>query len=236
MSRSIGVDAEPDPLDGIGNLPGAAMVHVYDHVYRLVRHALLLRRVAPGTRVVEAALARQLHVSRTPVRDAMRRLESDGLLERTAGGGLNAATFSDDELKDLFLVRTRLDELAAELAAKRTKAQDWDRVRDVARLLGPIVSKSGVGSYEFSEAHDQVHAAIYARAFSPRVAKIVSARIMGLVEIAGGLSYRQGRNEPVVAQHLELIDALASGSVRRARAAAADHVAAAEKAAGETKG
>jgi DNA-binding GntR family transcriptional regulator len=235
MSRSTEVEAEPDPLGGVGNLPGAAMVHVYDHVYRLVRHALLSRRVAPGTRVVEAALARQLQVSRTPVRDALRRLESDGLLERAAGGGLSAATFDDGELTDLFLIRLRLDELAAELAAKRTKARDWDGVREMARSLGPIISQSGIGSYEFSEAHNCVHSAIYEMAFSPRVAKIVSARVMGLVEIAGGLSYQPGRDEPVVAQHLDLIDAVASGRVRRARAAAADHVAMAEKAAAGAK-
>jgi DNA-binding GntR family transcriptional regulator len=221
-------------LHAVGALPGAATVHVYDHVYRLVRHALLSRRLAPGTRVVEATLANQLQVSRTPVRDALRRLEGDGLLERVAGGGLGAASFSEEELADVFRVRLVFDELIAELVAKRSKPAEWDHVRELARALGPVVRESGTGSYEFSEAHDRLHSAIYEMAFSPRVAKMVSERVMGLVEIAGGLSYRDVRREPVVAQHLELIDALASGGVKRAKAAMADHVAAAKDAAGPT--
>ena len=232
MTSAGSPDQERDLLQGVGALPGAATVHVYDHVYRLVRHALLSRQVPPGTRVVEAALAAQLQVSRTPVRDAMRRLESDGLLERVPGGGLGAALFSDDEVADVFLVRWALDQLVAELVTKRANAYDWDRLRDLARALGPSARKNGLGSYEFSEAHNQLHAAIYEMAFSPRVAKMLADRVIGLVEIAGGLSYREARKEPVVEQHLELIDALASGSVRRAKAAVLDHVDAARQAAG----
>lgn len=232
MTSAGSPDEERDLLQGVGALPGAATVHVYDHVYRLVRHALLSRQVLPGTRVVEAALAAQLQVSRTPVRDAMRRLEGDGLLERVAGGGLGAAVFSEDEVADVFLVRLALDQLVAELAAKRANVHDWERLRDLARALGPTARKSGLGSYEFSEAHNQLHASIYEMAFSPRVAEMLADRVIGLVEITGGLSYREARKEPVVEQHLGLIDALASGSVRRAKAAVVDHVAAARQAAG----
>jgi DNA-binding GntR family transcriptional regulator len=184
--------------------------------------------------VVEAALATQLQVSRTPVRDALRRLEGDGLLERVPGGGLSAASFSGEELADVFRIRLAFDELVAELATKRHKSADWDHVREMARSLGAVVKRSGTGSYEFSEAHDQFHSAIYGMAFSPRVGKMVSERVMGLVEIAGGLSYRDARQEPVVAQHLDLIEALASGSVKRAKLAMADHVAEAIDAAGPT--
>lgn len=235
MTRGAPSEAsEPEEhlLQGVGALPGAATVHVYDHVYRLVRHALLSRSLAPGTRVVEAALASQLQVSRTPVRDAMRRLEADGLLERVPGGGLAAAVFSEEEVADVFRVRSALDHLVAELAAKRTKAGDWDSLRETARALGPIAKRHGFGSYEFSEAHNRLHSEIYEVAFSPRVASMLADRVISLVEIAGGLSYRDARHEPVVDQHLQLIDALASGSVRTAKAAVVDHVAAARSAAG----
>jgi DNA-binding GntR family transcriptional regulator len=53
---------------------------------------------------------------------------------------------------------------------------------------------------------------------------MLNSRLMGLVEIAGGLSYRDGSREPVVAQHLELIEAMAGGDPARARAAVDDHV------------
>src|SRR5580704_130661 len=103
---------ESGPFGDMDALPQAATVHVYDHVYRLVRHALISRAIKPGTRVVEAELAARLQVSRTPVRDALRRLEADGLLQRVGRGGLMAASVQPDELEDIFRVRTSLDRLA----------------------------------------------------------------------------------------------------------------------------
>ena len=67
-------------LSGVGPLPVGVRTHVYDHVYRVLRHAVIIRSIPPGTRIVEATLATQLEVSRTPIRDALRRLEADGLL------------------------------------------------------------------------------------------------------------------------------------------------------------
>ena len=215
-----------------GPCPARPRSTSYDHVYRaLVRHALLSRRLAPGTRVVEAALAYQLQVSRTPVRDAMRRLEGDGLLERVAGGGLGVVEFNDDDVGDVFLVRSVIEELVAELATRRNKEGDWERLRDMARALGPTAAEHGTASYQFGAAHDRLHSAIYEMAFSPRVAAMLIDRVMGLVVIAGGFSYRDdGHHEPVVQQHLDLLDALASGRSRRAKAAVAEHLAAARRA------
>ena len=212
-------------LEGIGSLPNLAPVHVYDHVYRLLRHALVSRKILPQARVVEAVLAVQLQVSRTPVRDALRRLESDGLLERGAKGSLAVVSFDAEEIRDLFLVRTVLDGLAAGLAAERSKPEDWDEVRRDAMALDQVGEQRGTDSYEFCEAHDRVHSAIYRLAFAPRMARLISERLMGLVEIAGGLSYRgDGPDEPVTAQHLDLVNEIASGDPDRARRASNEHV------------
>jgi DNA-binding GntR family transcriptional regulator len=202
-------------------------VHVYDHVYRLLRHAVISGALKPGTRVVEASLAFQLNVSRTPIRDALRRLESDGLLERSPGGGLEVARVEAQDIEDLFHVRAALDRLAAEFAARCAQDADWDSVRRMAMELGPIIERSGTRSYEFNQAHDALHAAIYHLAFGPRVARMLHARLLGLVEIAGGFSYADEHEEPVVNQHRQLVDELASGDITRAVAAANEHVAAA---------
>jgi DNA-binding GntR family transcriptional regulator len=213
-------------MDG---LPQAATVHVYDHVYRLVRHALISRAIKPGTRVVEAELAARLQVSRTPVRDALRRLEADGLLQRVGRGGLMAASVQADELEDIFRVRTNLDRLAATMACERGAPEAWDRLREQARLLGAVAERNGLSSYPFSQAHTAFHAAIYQVAFAPRVATMLQDRVLSLVEIASELSYvGEGLDEPVVADHLDLVEALASGDADRAAAQAARHCVAAQ--------
>jgi DNA-binding GntR family transcriptional regulator len=205
-------------------LPQIVTVHAYDHVYRLLRHAIASRSMAPGTRAVESALAEQLHVSRTPVRDALRRLESDGLLIRTGNGGLEVVGLTALDIEDIFAVRGELDRLAAALACQRGGADDWRQVSLAIAGLGPAMEGFGVSSYEFSQAHEAVHSSIYQIAFTPVVAQMLGDRMLGLVDIASELSYTaDGPDEPIVAQHLELLEAIASGNVERARAAADRH-------------
>jgi DNA-binding GntR family transcriptional regulator len=213
-------------------LPQIVTVHAYDHVYRLLRHAIASRAMAPGTRAVESALAEQLHVSRTPVRDALRRLESDGLLIRTGNGGLEVVELTPGAVDDIFRVRGELDRLAATLACQRGGADDWKQIGQMINALGPAIDSFGVTSYEFNQAHEAVHICIYRIAFAPVVAQMLSDRLLGLVDIASELSYAEdGPDEPVVAQHFELLDAIASGDVARAMAAADRHCREAEAAA-----
>jgi DNA-binding GntR family transcriptional regulator len=219
------------PFADVDELPAAATIHVYDHVYRLVRHALVSGTIKPGTRLVEAELAGRLHVSRTPVRDALRRLEADGLLQRVGRGGLMAAEVQPDEVEDIFRVRRELDRLAAALATERAGPEAWEGLRQRARALGESAVQSGFSSFEFNQAHTAFHAVIYQLAFAPRVATMLQDRVLSLVEIASELSYvgsgGDGREEPVAAEHLELVEALASGDATRAVAAALAHCAAA---------
>jgi DNA-binding GntR family transcriptional regulator len=213
------------------SLPPIVTVHAYDHVYRLLRHSIVSRSMVPGTRAVEAALAEQLHVSRTPVRDALRRLEGDGLLVRR-NGGLEVVDISTEEIDDIFRVRGELDRLAARLACERGVEADWRELRLLVDALAPAIGNFGISSYEFSQAHEAVHAAIYRIAFAPIVASMLSDRLLGLVDIAEELSYTaDGPEEPVVAQHVELVDALSGGNVERAMAAADRHCREAEEAA-----
>ena len=210
--------------DRFGSLPQVVTVHAYDHIYRLLRHAIASRSLVPGTRAVESALAERLQVSRTPVRDALRRLESDGLLVRTGNGSLEVVSLAPSEIDDIFRVRGEIDGLVARLACERGTPAQWDGVRALVDALVPAIDRYGISSYEFSEAHEALHAAIYQIAFAPVVARMLSERLLGLVEIAGELSYAEdGPDEPVVAQHAELVEALASGDEALAVAAADRH-------------
>lgn len=213
------------------SLPPIVTVHAYDHVYRLLRHSIVSRSMTAGTRAVEAALAEQLHVSRTPVRDALRRLEGDGLLVRR-NGGLEVVDISTQAIDDIFRVRGELDRLAARLACERGEEAEWKELRALVEGLTPAIERFGIASYEFNQAHEALHAKIYQIAFAPIVARMLSDRLLGLVDIAEELSYNDGGpDEPVVAQHIELVDALAGGNVERAMAAADRHCREAEDAA-----
>ena len=197
-------------------------MHVYDHVYRLLRHAVVTRVIPPGTRIVEEALAAQFDVSRTPVRDALRRLEADGLLERPGRGGLIVSNLTPEDVEDIFVIRETLDHTVAKLLTRRAKAIDWSEIRALASALDKIAAAGGTTSFEFMAAHEDLHVAIYRLAFTSRVASMLSERMLTLVDIAGELSYVEAESASS-SGHADLVEALASGSSRRAVAAAEAH-------------
>lgn len=197
----------------------------YDEVYRRLRRALLTHRIAAGTRLVEVDLAAQLGVSRTPVRESLRRLESEGFVNRARGGGLEASHISPEEVADLFLVRGELDRLAARLASERSKPDDWTSLRLLVARMSEAGHTEGVGSEAFSDLHLAVHSSIYTIAFGARFAGLLNAHVLTFLEAAAEMSYTDPEATlPAGDQHGHLIDELASGDSARAVQAADEHV------------
>lgn len=222
------ITANGTARDGLAALdahPVRTRQYGYDQVYRLLRRALLTQRIPPGTRLVENDVAERLGVSRTPVREALRRLESDGFVIRRQGSGLEATSMTPTEIDDIFLIRGELDRLAATLASQRATPADWHQVGDLISAMDRAITAHGHGSEEFNDSHLAVHAAIYRLAFGPRVAGTLGNHVLHYTAIAADLSYAApDRTLPVRAQHTRLIDAIASGDPARAAAAAAEHV------------
>lgn len=88
---------------------------------------------APGAHLVEDRLAKELGVSRNPVREALRVLQAEGFIDMIPRRGAVVATLSDVEVRDIFDVRMALERLAAQLAARRADKSDVDELR---RVLG----------------------------------------------------------------------------------------------------
>lgn len=89
-----------------------------DQVYQELRRAILSGPISPGSVLVQEQLAEQLGISRTPVRDALDRLASEGLVLRSNGGRVQVAPLSIDELREKYEVRQVLEGLALRLAAE----------------------------------------------------------------------------------------------------------------------
>ncbi|WP_197378727.1 GntR family transcriptional regulator [Mycolicibacterium mengxianglii] len=217
--------ADNDGLGAITSLPTQTRRKTYEHVYRALRHALITGRIPEGTHLVETELADQLGVSRTPVRDALRRLESDGFVARGTAGGLWSRGISPDEIEDLFLLRTELDKLAARLACERAKPEQWAEPKSLIVAMGAAIDRFGTGSEEFGQAHLAFHTSIYRIAFGSRFAGLLDNYLLQCLDVAAELSYRDPASAlPAVQQHEDLLAELSCGDVVRAVAAAEAHV------------
>lgn len=97
---------------------------LYADAYKALRAAILEGRLLPGERIVEAEIARQMAISRAPIREAIRKLEHDGLVEYQPRRGAVIVQLSKEDVRDVYYVRAHLEGYAARLAAPRATDDD----------------------------------------------------------------------------------------------------------------
>lgn len=215
----------PSALIGLDGSRIPARAFGYEEVYRALQRALLSEEIPAGTNLTESVIAEQLGVSRTPVREALRRLESEGYARRVKGGGLAAVRIAPQEVGDIFLIRGELDQLSARLAAERTQPGDWQGVHALLAGMERAIASDGLGSDSFRTVHLSLHRAIYELAFGPRLAVFLDTHVLRYLEVAAELSYvRPDPQTPALRQHETLIEAISGGDPQTAAAAAAAHV------------
>lgn len=191
----------------------------YELAYDLLRRELLTESIPPGARMREVELADRLQLSRTPVREALRRLESDGFVQRMPGGGLVVTPTGQDDLGDLALLRTEIDGLAARLAAARGRPSDWEHVKVLADRMGDATDDR-----ELTTIHRDFHREIYAIAFSPRMTAFFDGHLLPYIQETVSVGPGRGADPGGArTQHLTLLRALSSGDVDRAVRASREH-------------
>ena len=104
-----------------------------DVVFRTLRQAILTGEMKPGERLLEIHLANKLGVSRTPIREAIRMLELEGLVIMVPRRGAQVAQITEKSMSDVLEVRCALDVLAVELACERITAEAVEELREACR-------------------------------------------------------------------------------------------------------
>src|SRR5579871_3491091 len=99
--------------------------------YDALREAILLGRLMPGARIVEAEVARQMGISRGPIREAVRQLEQDGLVEYQPRRGVVVIELTRERIYDAYAVRANLEGFAARLAVPRITPVDVQRLEEL---------------------------------------------------------------------------------------------------------
>ncbi|MFU8872752.1 GntR family transcriptional regulator [Micromonospora sp. SL4-19] len=129
-----------------------------DFAYSRLREKILSGEYEPGTVLNQAVLARTIGISTTPLREALRRLKSEGLVELDAHRDARVTPLSAEEARDLLEIRGSLDPLAAALAAERRSTADIREMREAIQGLQPLPSNP---AFVDLVAHRRFHTAIY---------------------------------------------------------------------------
>ncbi|MFY0691730.1 MAG: GntR family transcriptional regulator [Paracoccaceae bacterium] len=213
-------------LNAEKKMPAAEMA------YRQIRAAIVSGELKEGERLIEERLSAELGLSRTPVRDAIRRLSLEGFIERHEGYSTRVATFPADEMEQTFHIRQFLESYAAERAARLASESDIADLRALSDEINALTPPKNAEDYQrISEANEAFHRKIVEVSRSPRLtAHMTMAFDIGMVD----RTYRLYSEEELIRSakhHREIADAVAAHAPDWARTAMQTHVRAAEAAA-----
>ena len=115
-----------------------------DVVFNTLRRAILRGELKPGERLMEIQLANKLGVSRTPIREAIRKLELEGLVLMIPRRGAEVAEITEKNLRDVLEVRCALEELAVQLACDRMDEEGLSRLKDAAEKFLEVLDSDDI--------------------------------------------------------------------------------------------
>lgn len=196
-------------------------------VFDALRSAITSGALQPGERIMENQLAEQLRVSRTPVREAIRKLEQEGFVVMVPRRGTYIADISIRDINEVFEIRTALEVLAAGLAAERIAEEDLEKLE---RLLVEIGELIDIGDNEkLVEADCRFHDILYNSTHNKTLANIVS-NLREKFTPFRAISYAYpGRAKPSLEEHRRLVEALAQRNAPLAQQVARKHMEKAEQ-------
>lgn len=187
--------------------------------YSLILEAIDVGVFKPGDRLVESDLAERFGVSRTPIREALQRLETQNLLTRD-GRSLIVASLTHNQMSELYAVRSELEGLAARLAAQHAGAEEILVLREMVEADRKLINDPSALSRANRRFHKQIHLASHNR-FLVRQLDLVhrSMALMATTSLAA-----EGRGEIAMDEHHAIVEAIASGDQDGAQNALRDHI------------
>jgi len=208
-----------------------------DDIARLLEDEIVAGSIAPGTVLRQEQLSERFDVSRTPVREALRRLAALGLVSFEPNRGVRVRSISPAELREAFLVRAELEALATEVATPRMTPADLDALDAAEQRFSALTlelrdqavrgdTRDASLFVEWMQANYAFHDVVYAAANMPlveRLAKGARRTFLGsrVWSARAGVDELYAKND---LQHRAIREAIAAGSAAAARVLAREHV------------
>jgi DNA-binding GntR family transcriptional regulator len=176
--------------------------------YASVRDGIVRGAYDAGARLTEQDLAQTVGVSRTPVREALRRLHAEGLVEFEPNHGAVVAAFDLEDAEEIFELRALLEPISARRAAERATLAIIAQLRALAQqqVLESTRRRAGY-LMRISDLNDRFHRLIQAAAASPRLAKTLAGLIEAPLILRTFAQYSSAELRRSADQHLELVQA-----------------------------
>jgi DNA-binding GntR family transcriptional regulator len=191
-------------------------------VFESLRAAIIEGLLRPGERLMEIQLAEQLGVSRTPVREAIRKLELEGLVVMMPRKGAYVAGLSIKDISDVFEIRKALEGLAAEVAADRISDEE---IESLERLLHRLAEASDSKNYDlFIEIDSEFHSVLFQAGRNDRLSQMINNLREQIHRFRSTSLSMPGRMSAAVEEHRKIVEAVSQHDVDAAKHLAQEHI------------
>ena len=193
-----------------------------EKVYLSLEEQIISQKLRPGESVTEMKLSRELGVSRTPVREALQRLDREGLIKLIPNKGAVVLGISEQDLIDIYKIRMRLEGLAARIAAENADETLIRRLSDNIELTEFYMSKGNIE--KLKDLDSDFHDIIYGYCQSRILGKTLSELHRYIVCYRKLSLSVKGRLERSLAEHREIVEAIKKGDADGADSLMSAHV------------
>jgi DNA-binding GntR family transcriptional regulator len=195
---------------------------IRDEVFTSLRNAILSGHFKPGERLVEKDLAEQLDISRTPIREALRKLELEGLVAYEPRKGVVVVGVSSDDALEIYMIRAVLEGLAAKLAANKRTKDELNKLKKLLFGMEECIQKDKIS--KLTSLHASFHTFIAELSKSPRLYQMIISLHDYVKNFAEIPCYLPGRLLRGWEEHKEIVDAIDNRDDARAENAARNHI------------
>ena len=191
-------------------------------VCETLREAIRSGVLKPGERLMEIQLADELGVSRTPVREAMRKLELEGYVIMLPRRGTYVANISIRDINEVFEIRTTLDALASGLAAERITEEELEQLERLLVSIGENIETRNMK--KVVEDDMEFHDILYKASRNQRLVGIISNLREQMTRFRSMSMSYPGRLKKTLEEHSRLVEAIAQRDVELAQKLAVEHM------------
>ena len=193
-----------------------------DVVFNTLRTSILTGELKPGERLMEIHLADKLGVSRTPIREAIRKLELEGLVLMIPRRGAEVARISEKSMRDVLEVRRSLEELAIELACQRMTDEEFKELQRAQEAFKSAVEHGS--AMEIAETDEAYHDIIYNSTGNMRLVQILNNLREQMYRYRLEYIKDEDKRQILLVEHNKIYRALCSRHVEEAKQAMREHI------------
>ena len=193
-----------------------------DVVFRTLRQAILTGEMKPGERLLEIHLANKLGVSRTPIREAIRMLELEGLVIMVPRRVAQVAQITEKSMSDVLEVRCALDELAVELACERISEEEKRELEDACGEFEKATVTKQV--HVIAKADVEFHDIIFKAAGNPRLTQMINNLAEQMYRYRFEYIKDETQHQMLIEEHRRICESISNRDVAAAKEAIRVHI------------